>query len=58
MISMVVPTRNRAATLTKVAPSYFAQEGVNELVFVDDQGSDDTEAVVGKIAALFPGVSL
>jgi glycosyltransferase involved in cell wall biosynthesis len=54
MITMVVPTRNRAHTLRRVAPTYFAQEGVSEIVFVIDAGTDDTEAVVGEIARQFP----
>lgn len=56
MITMVVPTRDRAHTLQKVAPSYFCQKGVSELVFVIDAGSDDTETVINNIARQFPDV--
>jgi glycosyltransferase involved in cell wall biosynthesis len=53
---MVIPTRNRAHTLRLVAPTYFSQDGVDEIVFVSDEGDDDTEAVVAVIARAYPGV--
>jgi glycosyltransferase involved in cell wall biosynthesis len=58
LITLIVPTRNRAHTLRLVAPSYFAQEDVNELIFVIDAGEDDTPAVLAEIAARFPHNSL
>jgi glycosyltransferase involved in cell wall biosynthesis len=54
VITLIVPTRNRAHTLRLVAPSYFAQEGVSELIFVSDAGDDDTPAVIAEIAQQFP----
>jgi len=54
LITLIVPTRNRAHTLQLVAPSYFAQEGVSELIFVSDAGDDDTFEVIGEIARQFP----
>lgn len=54
MITLIVPTRNRAHTLRLVAPSYFAQDGVSELIFVSDAGDDDTPAVIAEIAQHFP----
>jgi glycosyltransferase involved in cell wall biosynthesis len=54
VITLIVPTRNRAHTLRLVAPSYFAQEDVSELIFVSDAGDDDTPAVIGEIARQFP----
>ncbi len=54
MITLIVPTRNRAHTLRLVAPSYFAQEDVSELIFVSDAGDDDTPAVIAEIARQFP----
>jgi glycosyltransferase involved in cell wall biosynthesis len=54
MITLVVPTRNRAHTLRLVAPSYFEQELVTELIFVDDCGDDDSHAVLHEIAAHYP----
>ncbi len=58
MISMVIPTRNRAHTLRLVAPSYFTQALVTEIVFVSDEGDDDSEAVLTAIAAAHPGVQM
>ena len=57
MISMVIPTRNRAHTLRLVAPSYFAQEGLSEIIFVSDAGDDDSETVLQDIALHYPAVS-
>lgn len=54
MITLIVPTRNRAHTLRLVAPSYFAQDGVDELIFVSDAGTDDTPAVIAELARQFP----
>jgi len=56
MITMVVPTRDRAHTLRQVAPSYFRQEGVSELIFVVDAGSDDTTSIIKDLAQQFPDV--
>lgn len=54
MISLVVPTRNRANTLRLVADSFYRQDGVTELVFVDDAGEDDTWAVIESFARKYP----
>ncbi len=56
MITMVVPTRDRAHTLRRVAESYFRQEGVSEIVFVIDAGSDDSEAVIAELGRHHPTV--
>jgi glycosyltransferase involved in cell wall biosynthesis len=53
---MIVPTRNRAHTLCKVARSYFEQHDVDEIVFVSDAGDDDTEAVIAAVARYYPDV--
>jgi glycosyltransferase involved in cell wall biosynthesis len=54
LITLIVPTRNRAHTLKLVAPSYFAQDEVSELIFVSDAGDDDTPAVIAEIARQYP----
>jgi len=54
VITLIVPTRNRAHTLRFVAPSYFAQHDVSELIFVSDAGDDNTPAVIAEIARQFP----
>jgi glycosyltransferase involved in cell wall biosynthesis len=58
VISLIVPTRNRAHTLRLVAPSYFAQQEVNELIFVNDNGDDETESVLREIEAQYPDKTL
>lgn len=58
MISIVIPTRNRAHTLRRVAHSYFAQDLVTQIVFVSDAGDDDSEAVVTAIAQAHSGVRM
>jgi glycosyltransferase involved in cell wall biosynthesis len=54
MISMVVPTRNRAHTLRLVAPSYYEQAGVSEIIFVSDAGDDPTPEVIDGLAKAYP----
>lgn len=56
MITMVVPTRNRAFTLRVVAATYFEQELVNEIVFVDDAGDDATPELIADMAQRYPAV--
>lgn len=56
MITLIVPTRNRAHTLRRVAPSYFIQDGVSEIIFIIDGGDDETSQVVERIAAGHPEV--
>ncbi|MFZ3484615.1 glycosyltransferase family 2 protein [Sphingomonas sp. 3-13AW] len=58
MISIIVPTRNRAYTLRKVLPSYCTQELVSEIVLVDDAGEDDTASVAEAIVRDHPRVTL
>jgi glycosyltransferase involved in cell wall biosynthesis len=56
MITLIVPTRNRAHTLRLVAPSYFVQEGITEIIFVIDGGDDETPEVIAGIAAEHPEI--
>lgn len=56
MISLIVPTRNRAYTLRLVLPSYFEQEGLDEIILVCDACTDETEAVFAEIGAGYPEV--
>jgi glycosyltransferase involved in cell wall biosynthesis len=55
-ISLVVPTRNRAYTLRQVLPSYFEQDGVREIVLIDDAGTDDVADVFATIGSAYPEV--
>lgn len=56
MITIVVPTRNRAFTLRRVAPSYFEQDLVDEVIFVSDAGEDDTPEAIAEIGQRYPDV--
>ncbi|MBN9561358.1 MAG: glycosyltransferase family 2 protein [Alphaproteobacteria bacterium] len=58
MITLVIPTRNRAFTLEKVAPSFFSQPLVSEIILVIDAGTDRTEELVRSIASGYPSVAL
>jgi glycosyltransferase involved in cell wall biosynthesis len=58
VITLIVPTRNRAHTLRLVAPSYFQQEGVTEIIFVSDAGTDDTLKTIEFIAQTYPHISM
>lgn len=49
MITLIVPTRNRAHTLRLVAPSFYQQELVTEIIFVSDAGDDDTAGLVQRL---------
>ncbi len=53
MVSLVVPTRNRCYTLRLVARSWYAQRNLDEIVFVDDCGEDDTRAFVDELKLEF-----
>lgn len=56
MITMIVPTYNRAHTLRRVIPSYYEQDLVTEIIFVSDAGTDDSESVVLQCGARYPHV--
>lgn len=55
-ITMVIPTRNRAHTLRLVAPSWYEQEGVRQIIFVSDEGTDETPLLVHGLASRYPHV--
>ncbi len=53
MISVVIPTHNRADTLKVCLQKLMTQEGVNfEVIVVDDGSTDHTEAVVKEFLAV------
>ena len=57
MITIIIPTRNRAYTLEKVVESYYMQKQVTEIIFVDDCGQDNTKEIVENIAKKYPNIS-
>lgn len=52
MVSVVVPTRNRATLLPRAVESAFAAGTDVEVIVVDDASTDDTAAVCGRLAAI------
>lgn len=56
MITLIVPTRNRAHTLRRVGETFYRQRLVDEIIFVDDCGSDDSHEVIAALAQRFPHV--
>ncbi|WP_051904500.1 glycosyltransferase family 2 protein [Hippea jasoniae] len=57
MISIIIPTRNRAYTLEKVLESYYIQKHVDEVIIVDDGSNDNTEEIVETFAKKFPQIT-
>lgn len=49
-ISIVIPTYNRLSTLKKVIDSYVNQNGVKEIIIIDDYSSDHTEEYFSQIS--------
>lgn len=56
MISLIVPSRNRAHTLRIVGESLYRQSKVTEIIFVLDACTDDSEAVIDGLARSFPAI--
>jgi glycosyltransferase involved in cell wall biosynthesis len=54
MISIIIPTFNRGYTLSQVLDSYYGQKFVQELVIVDDGGTDNTAGVVDEFSQKYP----
>ena len=56
MITIIIPTRNRAYILEKVLLSYYIQKLVTEIIFVDDYGDDNTKEVIENISKEYPQI--
>lgn len=54
-ISVIVPSYNRARLLSETIPTYL-QEGVAELILVDDCSRDNTEEVVKALQKRYPQI--
>lgn len=48
LISVIIPTHNRAAFLPQAIESVLAQDATTEIIVVDDGSTDNTEQVVGR----------
>jgi len=57
MISIIIPTRNRAYTLEKVLESYYIQKNVDEIIIIDDGSNDNTEEIVKTFTKKFQFLS-
>lgn len=57
MITLLIPTRNRAHTLRRVGESFYTQRLVTEIIFVDDGGGDDSHDVIAHLAQRYPHVA-
>jgi glycosyltransferase involved in cell wall biosynthesis len=56
MITLVIPSRNRAHTLRIVGESFYRQEKLSEIIFVLDASTDDSEIVIDGLARAFPTI--
>ena len=56
MISLIIPSRNRAHTLRIVGESFYRQKRVTEIIFVLDASTDDSEDVIAGLAQAFPAI--
>lgn len=54
MISLVIPTRNRAYALKEVMPTFFDQASVSEIIFIDDQSEDETPYLINHFQKIYP----
>lgn len=52
-ITVIIPSYNRAHLLEKTVPTYM-QEGVKEIILVDDCSKDNTPEVVRKLQQQMP----
>jgi glycosyltransferase involved in cell wall biosynthesis len=56
MISIIIPTFNRGYTLSQVLDSYCGQKFVQELIVVDDGGSDNSADIVDEFSRKYPQI--
>lgn len=55
-VSIIIPAYNRLGTLRRVLPTYLNQEGVLEIIVVDDHGTDGTERFIKHLMGSEPKV--
>ena len=54
MVSVVIPTYNRQHTLAKVLDSYMCQDGLKEIIFIDDGSDDGSQGYLRDLALVNP----
>lgn len=57
MITVIIPTRNRAYCIERVSPTYYSQKYVTEIIFVDDCSEDNTKEVIDNISNRYNTIS-
>lgn len=55
LVTIVIPSYNRAHLLERTIPTYM-QEGVKEIILVDDCSQDNTEEIVKKLQFKYPNL--
>ena len=55
-VSVIIPARNEEANIARVVRSLAGQEGVREILVVNDQSDDRTEVILRGLEAELPGV--
>jgi len=56
LITLIVPTFNRAYALKQVLDTFYTQVGVSEILFIDDASTDETGDVVNLFAEKYPNI--
>lgn len=56
LVSVIIPARNEAANIARVVRTVAAQQGVREILVVDDQSSDRTGEILEGLKAEIPGL--
>lgn len=56
MITLIVPTFNRAYALKQVLDTFYTQEDVSEVIFIDDCSIDDTKDVVEQFSKKYSDI--
>jgi GT2 family glycosyltransferase len=56
-ISIIIPTKDRAASLKRVLCSYFNQKYVKEVIIIDDGSKDGTEKYINKIQKTYKNLT-
>lgn len=56
MITVIIPTYNRAYCLYKVEATYYVQKYVTQIIFVDDCSDDNTKKTIEEIAKKYHNI--